>query len=149
MIYAVSIRQPFASLILAGVKRYEARSWHPKSFGWLLLHASGNYGTCHGESQESPYLSKAFQKANLPHDRKAWSRSAIIGAFEVTGILNPPFKPRQFTKIDEATCGDNPDLLWKIGERIAFPSPIHCHGKLNLFLPPDSVLAEVKKYLSL
>lgn len=38
---ALSIRQPFASLILAGIKRIENRNWSTPYRGRLYIHASG------------------------------------------------------------------------------------------------------------
>ncbi len=37
---AISIRQPFASLIVAGIKDIENRSWSTKYRGKILIHAS-------------------------------------------------------------------------------------------------------------
>lgn len=36
---ALTIRQPWATLIIAGLKRYEFRSWNTKYRGELLIHA--------------------------------------------------------------------------------------------------------------
>ena len=36
----VSVKQPWASLLLAGVKKYEVRSWAPPYLGYIVLHAS-------------------------------------------------------------------------------------------------------------
>lgn len=38
---ALSVRQPFADLIVGGGKRYETRSWKTKYRGPFVLHASG------------------------------------------------------------------------------------------------------------
>jgi hypothetical protein len=40
MMKAISIRQPFAALIVAGVKDIENRSWPTKYRGNILIHAS-------------------------------------------------------------------------------------------------------------
>ena len=37
----LSIRQPWASLIVEGYKKYEFRSWKTKYRGKILIHASG------------------------------------------------------------------------------------------------------------
>lgn len=39
-IRVLSVRQPWASLLLSGVKMYECRSWGPRRPGVLLTHAS-------------------------------------------------------------------------------------------------------------
>jgi len=145
MLYAVSIRQPFASLILAGEKRYEARSWSLAEPGWLLVHASTNTGLSHTEVNADPYIRKAIKKANL-EERSDWIRGAIIGAMEVTGFKTPPVKG--FTKKDIALCGDDADVLWTIGETIVFPESIPCKGKLGLFEPDDDVMKRISRFVS-
>src|SRR5262249_21714437 len=39
--YALSLKQPWAALIVAGVKTIEVRSWPPALRGRILLHAAG------------------------------------------------------------------------------------------------------------
>lgn len=142
---AVSVRQPWASLLLSGVKRFEARSWYPSSVGWLLLHASSNYGLGKAEMEEDPLYGKAIQKAGLSMDRTSWPRSAIIGAIEVVAVHFET--PKKYTAMDVALCGEDPDSLWEIGDRIAFPVPIPCKGKLNFFSVDPSVAREVAKHI--
>lgn len=40
----ISVRQPYATLIVAGVKDVENRSWNTEYRGRVLIHASKNYG---------------------------------------------------------------------------------------------------------
>jgi hypothetical protein len=146
MMYAVSIRQPFASLILAGIKRYEVRSWHPETTGWLLVHASTNTGLSQREVNADPYITKAIKKAGL-ENRRAWQRGAIIGAMEYKGQTTQPVK---FTKIDNALCASECDqCLWIIGDTITFDEPIPCKGELGLFMPDRSVIASVRRYVDI
>lgn len=37
---AITIKQPFASLLVSGQKRYETRSWYPKYRGPMAIHAA-------------------------------------------------------------------------------------------------------------
>ena len=55
---AISIHQPWASLILFGEKRFETRSWHPQCRGRILIHASKTFNhveqdLCHKEPFKS------------------------------------------------------------------------------------------------
>lgn len=143
--YAVSVRQPHASLILAGVKRHEARSWHFDTPGWLLLHASSNYGLTQTEVYADPSIRRAIKKANM-EDRAAWTRGAIIGAFEVIGFAATP--PASMSKIDKLLCGDDAECYWKIGDTITLPSPIPCKGALGLFLPSAQVMSLIRTHIT-
>ena len=143
---AVSVRQPFASLMLAGIKRYEARSWHPTELGWLLVHASSNFGLTKSEIAEEPLIRNAVRKARLADDRAEWPRSAHLGAMEVIKVLTTPPK-RPYSRLDALLCGDSPDCLWVIGRTITFPKPIPCKGKLNFFELDRATMTRVRKYL--
>jgi hypothetical protein len=43
--HALSIRQPWAGLIVAGVKTLEIRTWATRRRGWLAIHASKTIDT--------------------------------------------------------------------------------------------------------
>ena len=55
---AITIKQPYASLIAAGIKTYEFRTWKTKYRGELLIHA--------GKSVDKKAVEK-FKKYNLEY----------------------------------------------------------------------------------
>ena len=55
---AITIKQPFASLIAAGIKEYEFRTWKTKYRGEILIHA--------GKGVDKKAMKK-FQKYNLDY----------------------------------------------------------------------------------
>ena len=55
---AITIKQPFASLIAAGLKEYEFRTWKTNYRGELLIHA--------GKSIDSKAMKK-FEKYDLEY----------------------------------------------------------------------------------
>ena len=55
---AITIKQPYASLIAAGIKRYEFRTWKTKYRGELLIHA--------GKGIDKKAMEK-FKKYNLDY----------------------------------------------------------------------------------
>lgn len=54
---AISIKEPWASMIFRGEKTIETRTWKTKYRGWLLLHAS--------QRPKSPISGKVFALVNL------------------------------------------------------------------------------------
>ncbi len=69
----LSIRQPWASIIIHGYKNYEFRSWKTSYRGKVLIHASSNV--------ETEYLER-FQSLGLDYPT-----SAIIGCAEITDCV--------------------------------------------------------------
>ena len=69
----LSIRQPWASIIINGYKNYEFRSWNTKFRGKVLIHAS--------KEVEEEYLER-FKSLGLEYPT-----SAIIGSVEITDCV--------------------------------------------------------------
>lgn len=143
----LSVRQPWASLLLSGVKKYECRSWAPRQVGVLLMHASSGKAAGMPELREERLFQRALTEAGL-EDESAWPFSAILGAVEVTRIWEPGRPPR-LSAMDEFLVGDPDDsYLWEVGRRWAFPDPIRCQGRLNLWTPPPDTNAAITRQLT-
>lgn len=69
----LSIRQPWASIIISGYKSYEFRSWKTNFRGKVLIHAS--------KDVETEYLSR-FESLGLEYPT-----SAILGSVEITDCV--------------------------------------------------------------
>ena len=120
---ALTIKQPWASLIINGHKTYELRSWKTTYRGKILIHTS---------KQEEKKEIKRFENYNLDY-----INSAIIGEAEITDCI----------KIDEAFYEklnklnkeiykiDNYENLyaWKLENIKKYEVPIYTKGKLGLW----------------
>ena len=71
----LSVRQPFAGLIVAGIKQYELRTWTTEHRGDLLIHASGS-----PHKQKRAAL-KLYPQLNFE------TMGAIIGLVKLIDIL--------------------------------------------------------------
>ena len=96
----LSVRQPWASLLLSGVKRYECRRWRPKQPGILLMHASSSKAAGMPEMRRERLFQEALRDAHL-EDEEAWPFSAIIGAVEITRFWEPHRRPRGVARAGE------------------------------------------------
>lgn len=130
---ALSIRQPYAELILSGRKRYELRSWSTKERGRVLVHAS---------STITPEEREAAQQAGL--DLKSLERGAVLGSVEIIGC--GPFTPEMAEEMRAkgAYSGE-----WEPGTYAftlqnprRFRTPIPLKGRLGFFEIPDDRVAE-------
>ena len=111
---AITVRQPWAFLIVAGIKDIENRSWPTKRRGRVLIHAAkavdiGAYGDLCRDGVLLPPID------NLP-------RQAVVGSVIIDG------------------CVDHSDSEWFCGpwgfqlrDAIKFDSPIPCVGRLGFF----------------
>ena len=130
---AISIRQPWAELIVSGRRRMEIRKWNAKHRGPFLIHSplevdeeaclrfkipNAATGTIIG-------LSELITAKQLSEERWAFLRSLHLE----TG-------PRPY--------GDN-TFGWFLGESRRFPEPILYRGRQGFFEVPDSRLPQ-KRY---
>ena len=86
----LSIQQPYAQLVVRGVKRLEVRTWATDFRGRIAIHASAAVPShdIERESKTNRELGECFAEQGWEHreDLKRLPRSAIIGTVELTGV---------------------------------------------------------------
>lgn len=124
----LSVRQPYASLLCAGIKDIENRSWKPTKLPCrILIHASSAKIPKSWSKKTSPWIVSQFA---------AWAdmgwipsidempTSAIIGYVDVVGV----------TTESDSVWADENSLQWQLTNAYVFDEPIrNVKGKLNLF----------------
>lgn len=116
----LSIRQPWASMIVSGIKDVENRTWYSNYTGDLLIHSSKTI------------------------DKKAYNY--FIGKFpnlkkyflvNITGAIIGRAKLVQCTRFDmmrQPSIWHEEDMYgWYFEDPVLFSIPIICKGKLGLF----------------
>ena len=145
---AITIKQPWASLIVEGIKDIENRTWKcpQKYIGQrVLIHASASKTLDHtpldeiySEQQLSDLLSR-FTEYELC--KREYPHGAIIGSVEIVDcVINHPSIWAEKTPLDrqlENICIWN----WILAYPTEFPEPIPCKGKLSFWDYPN-ILAE-------
>lgn len=140
----LSVRQPFASLLVHGVKRFEARSWSLPARGWYLIHASqrrdvGLTEAIIGYPIVRRRIRAAVRKTGLDPDE--WPTSALVGA--VFFANDRPVTPAVVAKLaaaDDVLIGfAETGLLWHATEWHAFDRSIPVAGRLGIWSPPRAV----------
>lgn len=126
----LSVQQPWASLICAGIKDVENRTWKAAQVpGRILIHASSkkvtkNFFSKIPEEMES-YISNDVFFGNLPA-LETLPTSAIIGYVTVTGF--------EEGEMDSVWADPAGVIKWKLEDAWLFDEPIlNVNGKLNLF----------------
>jgi len=103
LIRALTIRQPFAELILRGEKRAECRTWLTDYRGLLAVHAA--------------QLLDRDALRRYPHlDPDGLALGAIVGIVRLTDVRR---RRDQFR--------------WLLADPIRLPEPLPCRGRLSLW----------------
>lgn len=113
--YALSIKQPWATLLLHGLKTIEVRSWPTARRGRILIHAAK-------QSATDPAI-WALLPAAL-HET-AQQRGGLVGACELTGCLVYP--DREAFAADRPRHLNDPDWFAPpalYGFTVAHPEPL-------------------------
>lgn len=114
----LSIRQPYAELIVSGTKRVENRSWSTKYRGLVLIHAARQTAT-HG--------------AHLHPDTPRLARRGIVGVAELVDVVSGS---------DDPWFSGPFGLVLENARRVPFAS---WRGTLALVaVPPDDVALLLK-----
>ena len=125
-IKALSIRQPWASLIVAGIKPIENRTWYSNYRGPLLIHAAKKW-----DKEGAIYLVMHADISPYLMQRADECRGMIIG------------------RVKMVDCATHHPSKWFFGpygfvfedpQKLLLPIPYR--GQLGLFEVPDSFIAE-------
>jgi activating signal cointegrator 1 len=136
---ALSLIQPWATIVILGVKRYETRSWRTGYRGPLVIHASGRFprelrGLCGREPFQSILQAAGFESwADLP-------LGVVLGTVELSACQ----RVNELSAINgvELALGDyrSGRWAWLLENAQALPEPIPWKGKRGVYDIPDSVL---------
>ena len=121
---ALTIKQPWATLIIQGDKRFEFRSWQTKYRGDFLIHAGK------GIDKEAMKRLAKYLPEELPYGK-------ILGKVKLVDCIkmSPEFK--------EVLLKENSDIYtkssfqenygWQISDVEVFENPIDAKGHLSLW----------------
>lgn len=160
---ALTITQPWASLIAIGAKRFETRSWSTNYRGPIAIHAAKGLGSVGGASglltlcQQEPFrstflehceeLRSLYPHAKPPTWRDMLPLGAIVAVVELTDVVRTetltalPFwegrndHERAFGDYTPGRFAWHLENVWKLAD------PIVCSGALGLWKAPDALEA--------
>ena len=120
---ALTIKEPWASLIIEEYKKYEFRSWKTKYRGKILIHA--------GLSVEKDMIQR-FKDYDI-----SIKPGYIIGEATLTDcILVDENFNKELRAIDPIVYGRSNHVetyAWKLEDIVKYEKPIPCKGKLGLW----------------
>lgn len=129
---ALTIRQPWITLILMGRKGFESRAANTKRRGRVYLHAAATMG----KREREAAIREGLDPDTLP-------RGVIVGSAEIVDAK--PAAQLHLTA-DERRRGDyGPDRWgWKLSNVDALPRPVPCAGALSFWQVPADVVSEIE-----
>ena len=120
---ALTIKEPWASLIIEGYKKYEFRSWKTNYRGKILIHA--------GMSIEKEMLER-FKNYDIDVQK-----GMIIGEAELVDCIKVTLEfQNELMKIDKTVYGRSnhaEDYAWKLENVVKYDKPIPAKGQLGLW----------------
>lgn len=143
---ALSLLQPWATLVAIGAKKIETRSWKTDYRGPVAIHAS----TRTSRLQRLLALSRPFVDALLdagvilPDDEPDIPVGAILcvcDLVDVTPITADNAPPEPERSFGDYTPGR---YAWHLANVRVLPEPIPAKGRLGLWTPPPDVLAALE-----
>ena len=120
----LTIKQPWATLIMQGNKRFEFRSWQTKYRGDILIHAGKGV-----DKKAMERLSKYLPKELLAG--KILGKVTIVDCIK----MSPEFK-KKLLKENKDIYTDSSfeeNYGWQLENVEAFDKPIEAKGKLSLW----------------
>lgn len=120
---ALTVKEPWASLIVNGYKKYEFRSWKTNYRGKILIHA--------GKTIEKDMLSK-FNDYNI----SCYSGEIIGEAYITDCILIDDAFQDELNKTNMLIYGRSSHVgiyAWKLENVVKYDKPIKAKGKLGLW----------------
>lgn len=128
---ALTIRQPWAWLILHGGKDVENRTWPPAEYGPLLIHAGkswaqGMIGSCQQSNKPGSFL-LGGEEHSYP---LGLVRGAVVGIVRVWACEQASVSP----------WAESGMWHWHLCDPLAFSEPVFWRGRQRLFdVPVDDL----------
>lgn len=146
----LSIRQPWATLIMLGIKQFETRRWRTDYRGELVIHAAATGGQTSTDALMR--LERRLGAMPTALAEKGYPLGALLGIVQLDECL--PISPRLIAALTplERHLGWYQDggFVWDLARagRVRFAEPIPCAGRLGLWTLSPDLESTVRKALA-
>ena len=134
---ALSIKQPWASLIAHGIKDIENRTWKTNFRGRIFIHASAKEAGRIAKLINGPQLDFLMSRSKFSHLDTSLIKSAIIGEVDIIDcVINHPSiwaeKGFEYASVDGH--GYKEVYNWVLANPVLYEKPIlNVKGKLSFW----------------
>jgi activating signal cointegrator 1 len=133
---ALSLLQPYATLLALGVKVHETRSWTTPYRGWLAIHASRRYT---GDQRADAHHVAVHLRPHVPDDLPC---GALVGVGRLVDVR--PVERVHTTRLDRAlgtyTAGR---FAWRFAD-VQLIDPLAASGSLGLWYLTPALQARLR-----
>ena len=120
----LTIKQPWATLIMQGDKRYEFRSWQTKYRGELLIHAGK------GIDREAVKRLSKYVPENMPAG-KIWGKVTLVDCIKCDENFKEKCLKENKDVYAKSTFVEK--FAWQLENVEVFDEPLEAKGKLSLW----------------
>jgi hypothetical protein len=146
---ALSLYQPWASLVMLGAKRVETRSWRTTHRGPLAIHASSRFrqegrSSCRREPFQRRLEEAGLDEARLP-------LGVLLGTVRLLDCVPVEDIDLEALGGDETSFGDfTPGrYAWLLADPRPLPVPVPASGRLGVFdLDLTRLAAELRRHFT-
>jgi hypothetical protein len=142
---ALSLTQPWATLIAIGAKRFETRSWNTTYRGRIAIHATKTMPRAARHFAYGDPAGRVLNEAGilLGADCRDLPKGAIIAVATLAGVARTEeiTAMSQGLQPHEIEFGDYRAgrFAWALHDIVALPGPLPCQGMLGLWTVPAIV----------
>lgn len=149
---AITLWQPWASLIAAGLKTIETRPWRTSYRGPLIIHASARLpGPIDLPDRNTLAIFAATLGLDGLQDLRALPRGACLAVVDVLDCI-PTYRidhGQHLPSLERAAGNFGPNrYAWKLERVQRLRRPIPARGRQRLWNPGPRLLAEIQEALS-
>lgn len=153
---ALSLWQPWATLVAIGAKQIETRSWKTSHRGLLAIHATNVFSD---ENRKLAYMAEPFASTlimagyNLrgPLRAEFLPLGAIVAVVDLVGCSTTNDIPMHWdVSAQERAFGDYSAnrYAWFLGNIRQLKTPVPCRGWQQLWNVPAEIVAEIEAQLA-
>lgn len=131
---ALTIQQPWAGLLVLGIKKFETRTWKTAHRGKLAIHSSARI------THDGKKLLE-FLKQDIPHVffegseamKVCTTPGSVLGEVEVISMISSN-SDYTFSNPEKLLGDFSPDRwLWRCEDPVIYIAPVPAFGKLSLW----------------
>jgi hypothetical protein len=144
---ALSLTQPWASLVAIGAKQIETRSWRTEHRGRIAIHAAKGFPcSCRALCGQPPFVDHLQQDARFMFDggmlvyKAGLPLGAIVAIAYIVGCRATHEVSGHLSDEEEMFGDYGPDRwAWLLSDVRRLPEPIPCKGALGLWTVPEDI----------
>lgn len=146
---AISLHQPWATLVAIQAKQYETRSWYTSYRGPLIIHAAKRYDEGAQRGPDRTHFIKAFLDAGITHYSSQIPLGAYLCIVDLVNVVTTESVVNSLSEQEKAFGNYLPGrFAWKLENVRTFPEPVPARGFQGLWNPLNGIGEPMAKFIN-